>query len=591
MNLMKALLLLGVVVLLGCTAARAGTIIIDNRTSSPAEFRLLASAKEKLDVTLPAGEARPFPADKEVLIKYRAQGEDKKETLSPNCIYLFVVGQGPKGPQIFLTQVGLGDPLPVTKDALPGLPQKPLVAPEPGVLQVKIMVDEEEQAPREEWEARLKARVAAASDILEKACFMKLKVVSTDTWKSDNKLQSFEDSLTEFERVVSAQPAQVAIGFTSQYKILRGKSHLGGTRGAWQSHVLIREWSNQATPPERLEVLVHELGHLLGSAHSPESNSVMRPILADKQSRLRDFNIRFDSVNMLAMNLHTEEYRRLDMRNVYQLSPSSQVRVRQIYETLAEALPDDPAAGDYAKRVDHMGVIPMVKGVQIVLEAIHEDAGANRPLTKAGQRLDGDPWASELVRRGAKMAADEPQVISRTALLCGLAIGLTKSPQLQEHPVLKPILEQIESKEKRDERLRRLGSPTARAREDLLAHFMVSAALTSMLGGFAAEQVGLDKEQKDMTTPGGSGFSFADYQADLAGVTFAERLNSGQLSLEEVSKKFKIEDYMPAIDGLPNDLDSKAFTSQYGSVGDPRFQRQRALIMQRIYQQFVPKPH
>jgi hypothetical protein len=60
-----------------------------------------------------------------------------------------------------------------------------------------------------------------------------------------------------------------------------------------------------------LELLVHELGHFFGAAHSPETNSVMRPLLADKQANSTRFRIGFDPLNALAMNLVTEEMGRL----------------------------------------------------------------------------------------------------------------------------------------------------------------------------------------------------------------------------------------------------------------------------------------
>ena len=40
----------------------------------------------------------------------------------------------------------------------------------------------------------------------------------------------------------------------------------------------------------------HELGHFLGSVHSPEADSVMRPVLGDRQSRSVKFRVGFDPV-------------------------------------------------------------------------------------------------------------------------------------------------------------------------------------------------------------------------------------------------------------------------------------------------------
>ena len=121
-------------------------------------------------------------------------------------------------------------------------------------------------------------RVAEASTILEAQVRMRLEVVGVQTWKSNNRTTKFIESLSEFEKAVDPFPGRLVIGFTSQYHVPKGRVHLGGTRGPLHTHILIREWSKHVGESERLELLVHELGHYFGSAHSPEKASVMRPI-------------------------------------------------------------------------------------------------------------------------------------------------------------------------------------------------------------------------------------------------------------------------------------------------------------------------
>ena len=101
----------------------------------------------------------------------------------------------------------------------------------------------------------------------------------------------------------------MAIGFTTHYEWVQGEMHLGGTHGALASHVLIRESPGQVSEPERLEVLVHELGHFLGAAHTSDKTSVMRPMLGDRQSAAKCFRIGFDAPNTLIMSLVAEEMR------------------------------------------------------------------------------------------------------------------------------------------------------------------------------------------------------------------------------------------------------------------------------------------
>ncbi len=75
----------------------------------------------------------------------------------------------------------------------------------------------------------------------------------------------------------------MAIGFTSQYMIPHGVMHLGGTRGPLYPYILIRELGSQhVSKSERLEILVHEMGHYLGASHTADMDSVMRPQLGDQ---------------------------------------------------------------------------------------------------------------------------------------------------------------------------------------------------------------------------------------------------------------------------------------------------------------------
>ena len=174
-----------------------------------------------------------------------------------------------------------------------------------------ILADDDEPAVQNVWEKRFRKRLAAASEIFEHYCRVRFEVVAVSTWVSDNNIREFEKSLEEFERKVNPLPARLAIGFTSQYQKIQGRRHLGGTHGPLRPHILIREWSQEISEPERLEVLVHEMGHFLGAAHTPDDRSVMRPVLGDRRSRARSFRIGFDPSNALVMYLIGEELRSL----------------------------------------------------------------------------------------------------------------------------------------------------------------------------------------------------------------------------------------------------------------------------------------
>ena len=128
-----------------------------------------------------------------------------------------------------------------------------------------------------------------------------------------------------------------------------GGVHLGGTRGPLDSHVLIREWSKYIGEYEKLEVLVHELGHVLGAAHSPEPRSVMRPKLGDRRVNAREFRVGFDPLNTLAMYLIAEQLQNNRVTRVRDLPMPTKRRLADIYAELVLAMPRDPAAMNYLK--------------------------------------------------------------------------------------------------------------------------------------------------------------------------------------------------------------------------------------------------
>jgi metallopeptidase family M12-like protein len=228
---------------------------------------------------------------------------------------------------------------------------------ERGTIRVALYVDDEEAMAKSAWQKRLRDRLLAASEIIERTCGMKLEIASYGEWQTTDSVTDFHHTLREFERAVRPRDARLAIGFTSQYQLTRGRTHLGGTRGPMASHILLREWSKHVSEAERLELLVHELCHFLGAAHSPESISVMRPVLGDRQVRLKSFTIAVDPVNALVMNLVADEIRDGGLTSFGQISDITAARLRIIYQVLAEATPDDPAAKDFLEFLDRRAAI------------------------------------------------------------------------------------------------------------------------------------------------------------------------------------------------------------------------------------------
>ncbi len=217
---------------------------------------------------------------------------------------------------------------------------------------VKVLVDEEERTIPAAWQKKLKDRIDAASQIINQYCDIHFAVGEYATWQSDNRLSDFNRSLREFEQEVMPGRGQIAIGFSSQFKFRKGRNGLGGTRGPLSSHILLRESAPNVRERERLEALVHELGHFLGAAHSKDRNSAMRPVIGDGRARASSFRIGYDPINARIVQLVGTEVKTLGVRRFQGLSDITKNRIRDEYETLARELPSDPAAKQFIRYID-----------------------------------------------------------------------------------------------------------------------------------------------------------------------------------------------------------------------------------------------
>ncbi len=163
-----------------------------------------------------------------------------------------------------------------------------------------------------------------------------------------------------------------------------------------------------------------------------------------------------------------------------------------------------------------------------------------------------------------------------------LAIGLffDDSNTLRSFPATSALATQVESEEQRRNRLGSLGDPTLRGREDLAKHFFVSAHLSVAMGGGGARSAGLLKETLD--SHGGSGFSFADMAANRAGIIFAEKLLAGQFTLEQISRSFTVDKFMPEIGDLTEGLTAVSLKSHLAENAGSDLDGELRKIEQRI---------
>jgi hypothetical protein len=366
-------------------AAIADVVVLANRTPNAIAVQVKPAAGSVQRITLAPGDSVPMFVDGRSTVAFAARDGIKQYTVDANTAYYF--GQTADR-QVGLQQIGLGeDKSTAAGRTLPGTAAGAPLATIP----VKIYVDEEEPARQQHWERRLRDRVEAASQVLKKHAGVELKVVDVGTWDSDDRITDFFESLGEFERDAKPFPARLAIGFTSQYQVVQGRTHMAGTRGALSSHILVREWSRQMSEPERLELLVHELGHFLGASHSPEQSSVMRPVLGDRQAVRKGFQVRFDPVNTLVMSMVGEELRRRRANKLVDMSLGTKARLRQIYQALSPTMPDDPAANQFVQSVSVAAVQPLLLGTKQVVAAVASAAQSNLSLPAVGEAPEGVP--------------------------------------------------------------------------------------------------------------------------------------------------------------------------------------------------------
>ena len=188
-------------------------------------------------------------------------------------------------------------------------------------------------------------------------------------------------------------------------------------------------------------------------------------------------------------------------------------------------------------------------------------------LDSADEISDGDDAFYQMLDRAFAFAEDnsrgtDPVLANQAAILAlGVILGDDKVVQVGRS--------EIDNARKAErESLRR--TVTIHGRNDLSRHFSVSAGLTVLSDAHRALAVGIVKETSD-SNPGGSGFSFVDMTANKAGIRFAvlatqdaKSARAMQMRMIHGSKRFK---FVPSIDGLPENLTSDEFQTDFGGLG------------------------
>lgn len=557
-------------------SATAKVVVLANRSVESITVELNRLGEVPQSLRIPSGESLPVFFQRRLNVVFGTQHHRDQFTLQPYTAYYFA--SSPDGNFLRLEQIGLGETTPpASPEEL--LKVEPLI-PSFATIDVKLMVDENEPTHRRIWEPKLRNRIAEASRILEQQAGIRLRVVEVGTWDSDEKQKSFARTLSEFEREVKPNPAKLCIGFSSQYQATRGRSHLGVTRWPMHSHILLRERSRDLMEVEKLELLVHELGHYLGASHSPEPQSVMRPLLTRGLQRAVGSRITFDPVNALIIAIMGEEIRKNGVSDIRKISQPTRNRLKEIYEVLVLATPRDPAARQYVRilslpsaparvavRPATQRATPLGRDTKTILKGLTSQA---EKIASSDKEISSDELTNQYVRQAARSAAQLRSANARRAMLLALGIFVDDSTSLRNLPATGKFAKQVETDEARTKRLEVMGKPTMRERADLVKHFFVSAHLYVALGKKAAIAAGLAKEMSD--SAGGTGFSFVDMAANRAGIVFAEHVLDERVSLAELAEEFHVDDFLPTLRGLEEGIQSAQLEAEYQSDGKPTIQ-------------------
>ena len=563
------------VVLLAAGSARAAVVVIANPTDESVTVTIMPKTGKPQSATLAPGEARPFPVGRVAEVRFTANGKDHAYQLDPYSAYVFT--KSPAG--LGFQGIELAAPMPKSDD----IPAEP-VEPKPLRIVAKLLVDEAQPRTKAAWEKLLRTRVETTSALLERQLGVTLEVADVGAWKTAEIADDLHTRLKDFEQTVKPTGGQLMIGFTSR-PVAPGTHNLGSTRGPLHSHVLVREGALR-TEPEEVELLYHELAHLLGAAHSPDSTSAMRTKLGDGQARSLKFRIGLDPLNLLAVAIWCEELRGGKVKTWADLSPPTRERLDVVYKTIRHALPDDPVATEYLALLakpkpeaepTKSVASPKEDAIRAVVQAVTRKA---TELAKRPDRPKDDKLTAEYVKAAAAVAATQEEDLRAPAFLIGLGITLDDSTVLRKNPVTRKLCEAAESDEERGQRLAALGLPTMHHRRDLCQHFVVSAALAEVQSPALAEAAGLFKELADLN--GASGFSFADLAADYAGVAFAQKVKKTPAVLTQLTKEFAVADYVPSVTGLRDGLSRQRFEADYGTAGDPRLTKAMDEVRARV---------
>lgn len=596
---------IGVGIILLPRLSSAAVLVLGNYTPQSITLTVADTSEQQRSITLAPFQLAPVAVAGAVDVSFTNRTGGVKHRLEPYNAYVFLVDekQGVRLEGIALPGEPLGEDSRLSESAPPPTP--------PYEYPVTLYVDDSDPRTDRLWQAQLRQRFQEAADVIEKQSGIRVTLKGFGTWKASPEPFEPTGMLDDFERKVRVPDGELAIGYTSRKCEDKPEIPFGACRGVLSKHLLMRE-NRPRTEPEKVEALLHFLAQVVGAALSPDEGSVMRPRIANGLALSAKYTFRFDPLNCLAMSIWAEEFRKGPRLSLEDVSPANKIRLARVYRAMAEALPEDRLAIQYAEALDRAVAgarprnpapnaaqdaaeprqpplqnerDPSHDAIRQVLQAIlaRAELNAKSPVMapdSAIRRLSGDQLTESYLRAAADAAwsLDEPYRIS--AFLIGLGVTLGHPQVLARDPAVSATIRRLESEGEKERRLALMGMPTINARRDFCRLFFTAAAWAEILGPSTAEQTGLTLLLSQADQP--SGFSFSAYAAWCAGVEFAQQIKSRPELISQYRQGLQIKDLLPDLGGLREGLSLQRFERDYGSESDPRFQRLREMIRQRV---------
>ena len=201
---------------------------------------------------------------------------------------------------------------------------------------------------------------------------------------------------------------------------------------------------------------------------------------------------------------------------------------------------------------------------------------AGRDLTLSARSMP----IIEYLREGMARAREQ-STTSDEAVLHNKAVILALATLVGHHRVGNLV---GDIQPRADKALKPRAPAILKQRNDLARHFIISAALELLSEQGMSLAIGEFKELMDRGA-GGTGYSFVDLAADMAGTEFAKTATHPEYAMRIQNDLARVQsdnDIMPDISGLPEGLTKQVFTQRYGQVDSERYISEVDEIKRRI---------